>query len=98
MAFKAGDMVMIVTPKEYRDRGGNCTDDCAIAYYAGSICEVIFAYPGGDEYTLSPVELMVDPHVSFRGEPLDYYHWQDRALKTYTETLVTGFDAVFDRW
>lgn len=94
--YKAGDIVEIVTPAEFRARGGSCTSDCAIAQYCGSICEVVRTTVSG--LRLSP---LVENKNFERGNSLsiEHYNWSYMSLKRHTGNLnleiEQDFDAVF---
>lgn len=82
--FKIGDIVEIVTPDEYRQRGGRCSDDCAIAQYAGSVCrvtDVSTKYSDHRAY-LAPISIVNNP-ISADGDNLliEDYCWHQIALR-----------------
>ena len=91
-----GDVVRIISPEEYRELGGTCSDDCAIAYYADSICTVNIVHNYG--YTLTPITtvrnfpLEVNPTI----EPIEYYTWNNRAVELYEEPLSNPNDGFID--
>lgn len=94
--YEAGDMVEIVTPAEFRARGGSCTSDCAIAQYSGSICEVVrHTIPG---LKLSPI-FESKNFESKHSMPIEHYGWSYMAVKRYTGNVnlkvEQDFDAVF---
>lgn len=94
--YEAGDVVEIVTPEEFRARGGSCTSDCAIAQYFGSICEVVkVTIPG---VVLSPIKEV----RNFQKEsemPISHFAWSYPSVKRYkgdvTLDIEKEFDAVF---
>ena len=94
--YKAGDIVEIVTPAEFRARGGSCTSDCAIAQYCGSICEVVRpTIPG---LKLSPIRESKNFEKQ-HSMPLDHYSWSYMSVKRYSGAInfeiEQDFDAVF---
>lgn len=99
----AGDIVTIVSAEVYRNRGGNCSDGCAIAYYAGSVCEVVseeeYAY-ADSMYKIVPIN---EVHNSTALDEDKYhnsiseYRWDLRSLELVVqkEQLGDAFDDVF---
>jgi hypothetical protein len=98
MKFEEGDLVRIVTPKEYRDRGGSCTSDCAIACYAGSLCTVEkVVIPG---YKLIPEHIVMNfPRTDSHSiMPIEEYSWHEQTLDLCENDTALddgGFDDVF---
>ena len=95
--YDVGDLVEIVTPNEFRERGGNCTDDCAIALYAGSVCEITtVCIPG---VKLSPVRLIENFPLKYPNQRIEEYSWNRMSIKRYEGDIKseneTDFDEVF---
>lgn len=94
--YKTGDIVEIVTPEEFRARGGSCTSDCAIAQYCGSVCEVVRENMAG--LKLSPLAESKNFERA-HSMPIEHYGWQYMSVKRYTGNLnleiEQDFDAVF---
>lgn len=91
-----GDVVRIISPEEYRELGCACSDDCAIAYYADSICSVDIVHDYG--YKLTPITtvrnfpLAKNPTI----EPIEYYMWDEMAIELYEEPLSNPNDGFID--
>ena len=97
MDFQPGDIVEIVTPQEYRERGGRCTDDCAIAYYAGSTGRITNVYAAEGRAEISPITVVRNHHVDYtRDMTVADYRWHLRALKMHDEPVDPGFELAFD--
>lgn len=99
----AGDIVTIVSAEVYRNRGGNCSDDCAIAYYAGSVCEVVSEEEYADSYSMYKIVPINEVHNSTAIDEDEYhnriseYRWDLRSLELVVqkEQLGDAFDDVF---
>ena len=100
-----GDYVTIVSAEVYRNRGGNCSDGCAIAYYAGSVCEVVSEAgyaDAGPMYCIVPVN-EVHNSTALDGDEyhnnISEYRWDLRSLELVVqkdvEQLGDAFDDVF---
>ncbi len=95
--YEEGDLVEIITPDEYRERGGSCSDDCAIARFCGSICEVVrHTIPG---VCISPIKLVEHFPPKYPDDSIESYSWQYMSIKRYkgdveSESAV-AFDSVF---
>ena len=98
--FKPGDLVRIVTTAEYRAKGGNCTNDCAIACYANSICVVEReCIPG---YRLFPEKVVMNfqPKDHHLIQNINEYSWQEISLEPVSEcdaipAADNGFEEIF---
>ena len=92
--YEAGDLVEIITPDEYRERGGSCSDDCAIARFCGSICEVVrLTIPG---LKLSPVKLVEHFPQKYPNDSIEQYGWQYMSIKRYKGDFKSESEADFD--
>lgn len=96
--FDVGDIVEIVTPEEYRSRGKTCTDDCAIAVYAGSICEVIRTERGATRVV--PIKEVLNMAPGGFILSISEYDWSDGALKLHIDdeqsrNMETVMDDIF---
>ena len=97
-----GDLVTIVSADVYRKRGGICSDGCAIAYYAGSLCEVISEEDYGNDDPLYRIAPINEVHNS-RFDDDDTYHnriseyrWDLRSLELVTQKDSGQLDKAFD--
>ena len=94
-SYKCGDIVEIVTPQEYRGRGGSCTDKCAIARFCGSICEVVRDNVYG--YTLSPIKVVENfPPEHEVDKNISTFSWKPMSLKIHDYAIDESFDLAFD--
>ena len=79
--FDDGDVVRIISPEEYRRRGGLFTNGCGFVLYAGSICEIAGGTQGGG-YRLHPIEkkmnIEYDPKHHW---DIESYGWGEQQLE-----------------
>ena len=96
--YNTGDIVEIVTPEDYRERGGSCTKDCALARFHGSVCKVIFSH-FSHCVNLSVITLAEDQSFEYHGKPIESFVWDPMTLKPHEQPVDPGlglaFDAVF---
>ena len=82
--FDNGETVRIVSPEEYRRRGGSFTDNCAFVLYSGSICKVDRKL--GDGYRLFPIETQMNIQFDATNHlEIKHYLWQDSQLDPYED-------------
>ena len=94
--YEIGDLVEIITTEEYRARGGTCTENCAIARFAGSVCEVVDINTNFHGFSLSPISIVENIPRDSRYLPIERYTWQYRSIKRYDGDLKTETENDFD--
>lgn len=102
---RVGDLVTIVSADVYRNRGGRCSEGCAMAYYAGSLCEVVSEEEFGNDGQVYRIVPINEVHNSTSDDEDAYhnriseYRWGQRTLELVTQKdsgqLEEAFDDVF---
>ena len=84
--FNVGDCVVIISPEEYKKRGGCFSQDCAFVYYSGEVCEITGIRDDNDcAYYIRPLDTQKTNNHPDHIWPITSYMWYEDQLSPYED-------------